>query len=373
MSTSLLHRRADAFARALGAGELADDPVISTFARLAEDLDQIGPDPRFRTALRSRLLAVAAVAPTVEQAAAPVRIRRRQRLYAFAGAASALMIAAAGAGVGASRSLPGQPLYGLKLGAEALQLDLTSGNLARGQLELEFARTRLTEVRALLRQAQAIGASSAWPLAAGGALPPGTAAEVNSTLRRMDEETLAGSRYLTRAYMQSGQIRALAILVDFAHAQDRALVALLPTVPASVQSQIRRAIQVLAQVDGTAVRLATTSANGRSGSGGQAGTSGSRGKSAGGRGRTGGGSSGPGSGTGSTSGQVGVGPSGSDSQSTGQLPSSLPTLPTLPPTPSTPPPSPLPTSPLPTSPLPTSILPSLPLPTSPLSSLLSLL
>ena len=54
-----------------------------------------------------------------------------------------------GVGVAATRSLPGQPFYGLKGVGEDLQLKMADGDTAKGTKHLEFASTRLREIRAL--------------------------------------------------------------------------------------------------------------------------------------------------------------------------------------------------------------------------------
>jgi len=161
-------RRADEFARLLEGGGSTNDPGLAPLVGLARSLQSLplGPTPDFRDALRQRLLAVAAVAP----AAAPARTAsklggldrlvgswRAQRRFAVAAGAMAGVVAIAGVGVAGSRSLPGDPLYGIKRGTEAVQLATTHGLQARGELHLRFAKERLSEVERLSGAAEALG------------------------------------------------------------------------------------------------------------------------------------------------------------------------------------------------------------------------
>lgn len=232
-------RRADLFERALRGESVPTDPDLIRLVALAERIPAIPVqmDPERKAAVRRRLLAVASVPEprTGEERrpALPVSLgwRGRRRLMAAA-AVAACLIAAAGVGVSASRSLPGDPFYAVKLAAESVQLDLTGGQYAKGRLELEFARTRLAEVR---------------DLSAAG--PAGTSAgTVISTLRRMDSETLAGSRDLTGYYQHTRRVAALRLLAGFAATQRRELIALLPHLPAAAQRQAMSALSLLGQV-----------------------------------------------------------------------------------------------------------------------------
>jgi len=62
-----------------------------------------------------------------------------------------------GAGQAAAASLPGQPLYGIKLATERIRLALTSQPADRAALDRSLAEERLDEIVALLQRQQAIG------------------------------------------------------------------------------------------------------------------------------------------------------------------------------------------------------------------------
>jgi uncharacterized membrane protein YgcG len=61
-----------------------------------------------------------------------------------------------GAGQAAADSLPGNPLYNLKLAAETMRLRLTTNDQARANLALSYANQRLDEIAALAQSGKAI-------------------------------------------------------------------------------------------------------------------------------------------------------------------------------------------------------------------------
>jgi len=167
MMPTAANRRAAQFADLLDAPERTDDPAMAPYLALAGALRAVpagsGPSPEFRQALRQRLVAVA----TVQGVGAPdlgatARLRQAgitwnfQRRVAIVAGAAAAATAVAGVGVGASRSLPGDPFYGVKRATEHVQLAVTTGQEAKGKRHLEFARTRLHEVQALVGQSSAL-------------------------------------------------------------------------------------------------------------------------------------------------------------------------------------------------------------------------
>ena len=70
----------------------------------------------------------------------------------LAAGAAATTIAISGVSVGASRSLPGDFLYGVKRQFETVQLDLAGGKTDTAVRHLDFARARLTELADLLNR-----------------------------------------------------------------------------------------------------------------------------------------------------------------------------------------------------------------------------
>lgn len=233
------------------------------------------PRPAFRSALRTRLLAVAQVqamaaasvaadAPFAQPVSRPAageaisavaawtQTRKAQRRLAVTAGAMAGMVAVTGIGMAASRSLPGQPFYGLKRGAESLQLDLTSGDQARGSKHLEFAATRLREVTALAEgHGELSGATVNTPLAAGSAFGGSLQNRINSTLVDFDHETAAGRGLLESVFHKTGKQAPLRILKSFAAEQQTKLTALLPVLPASSVLVAQHSLELVTQVQTT--------------------------------------------------------------------------------------------------------------------------
>lgn len=252
-ATSLLPgpRRVEEFARFLESGQTPVDAGLARLVDLAHGLEALpqpaGPRPEFRAALRQRLVAVASVqamqADVPEQRRSPEtasvrsRARRVQRSVALASGALAGVVAVSGVGIAASRSLPGDPLYGVKKAAESVQLWFTSGAYDRGKRHLEFAQTRLHELRQLARDG-------------------GSASSLTEALRDMDAETLAGSRDLTRAYAVDHRRDALTVLDRFSREQGTALRAVLPELPSTARPAAQASLQLLATVVDRATALA---------------------------------------------------------------------------------------------------------------------
>jgi hypothetical protein len=343
-------RRADAFSRLLETGARTDDPVVGPMVAVAEALRTVpgagGPRPEFRAALRQRLVAVATVqgvgtveTPMQRARAAGGTWKVQRRLTALA-AGAAVVTGITGVSLGASRSLPGDPFYGVKRAAEGAQLATTVGTEARGKRHLQFARTRLDEVSALA------GHSAALAPAYGGHVFAAAAASgreklIIDTLADMDAETRAGANDLFAAYRDSGSIEPLRALDRFTQQQYAELHALLDTLPPTAQASARSSLALLAVIATDTVASATGRSPAGTGATGTptpaastpVGTTPSSAPPA-----TGG--SQP------SSGSVGVGTPAKSSPVPTALPSALPTVqaPELPTIPPLPPSSPLPTS-----------------------------
>src|SRR4051794_23327015 len=223
-------RRAEEFAELLdGRANTAvaqTDPHLAPLVDLAAALRSVplGPTPDFRSALRQRLVAVAAVQGVGEVSlpaavrdpstapSLPARInewaegwRVRGRVITATAAASAVVIVG-GVGLAGSRSLPGEPFYGVKRGVERVQLAAAGSTEANGERHLQFARTRLHEVADLVDSPMAIGATldGRQPMiAAAPAFGGSLSSRVISTLREMDSETRSGTKDLTTAFARS--------------------------------------------------------------------------------------------------------------------------------------------------------------------------
>lgn len=235
-----MSRRAERFAAVLDGRAVATDHAgVAPLAELATALRAVGsavapppPSPDFRAGLRQRLVAVATVTkpappPTRSAAILGLNSRVRRRVGVLAGGVT-MATAVAGVGVAATRSLPGDPFYGVKRATEDVQLWTARGNLAKGHRHLEFARTRLAEARALR------GAS------------PST---YESTLRDMDSETRQGTAELLAAARSSRSATPLADLDRFARAQYAGLIALAGEAPATIRAAEAQSIAVLATVE----------------------------------------------------------------------------------------------------------------------------
>lgn len=163
------NRRAEDFDRALSGDAAAVDPSTAALVALAGALAAVPqrPAPAFRESLRAQLMseavkvaaggaavsATAAASVPAATAVAPLKglpnLLAKPAMQALTGGL-ATAVAVAGVGVGASRSLPGDTLYGLKRAVERLQNGLAGGTVAEADAVIEHARTRVDEIVALL-------------------------------------------------------------------------------------------------------------------------------------------------------------------------------------------------------------------------------
>jgi hypothetical protein len=351
-------RRADEFSRLLESGARTDDPVTGPMLAVAESLRAVpvadGPRPEFRAALRQRLVAVATVqgvgtveTPIQRARAAGGTWKVQRRLTALA-AGAAVVTGVTGVSLGASRSLPGDPFYGVKRAAEGAQLATTVGTEARGKRHLGFARTRLREVSALAGHSSALAPVDGGHLLAAPSATSGRDRLILDTLADMDAETRAGANDLFAAYRDSGSLEPLRALDRFTQQQYRELHALLDTLPAAAQASARSSLALLAVIATDNVRSATASSPAGSGATPgptPTGTTPAGPKPSSAPSRSPGGSQ-PSTGTG-----TGAGSLTPTKQSPVPVPTSVPTVqtPDIPTIPPLPPSSPLPTS-LPTLP-----------------------
>jgi Domain of unknown function (DUF5667) len=261
-------RRADEFAQLLVTGRRTDDPVTAPLLTVVDALAEVpatpGPRPEFRTALRQRLVAVAAVqvaSPVVEspfqRARAAGGTWRVQRRLVAVGAGAAVVTAVAGVGVGASRSIPGEPFYGVKRASEGVQLATTFGTEDRGKRHLQFARARLAEVATLSGHSLALGQiSGGHSYAAAAQLDASTSRLILSTLRDMDVDTRAGANDLFVAYRDSGSTEPLSALNSFTVRQFNDLHSLVGALPADVRPRAMSSLALLNLVATDTVTLA---------------------------------------------------------------------------------------------------------------------
>ncbi|MEU8424375.1 DUF5667 domain-containing protein [Micromonospora sp. NPDC048835] len=200
-------------------GQLA--PLVAVGQRLSVDPPAVEVDQDFRTGLRAMLLATAererlgstpaavdepATATTARGRLLPAVTARRARARgAILVGIAAGAIAVSGISAASENAVPGDALYGMKRSTERAQLALASSDISRGQLFLDFARTRVGEAAKL--RGDRIGYSA--------------------VLDDMDADSRQGVRLLTSAAVQRAEPGSLDTLNAFVSSQRRAVRGLL--------------------------------------------------------------------------------------------------------------------------------------------------
>jgi hypothetical protein len=215
----------------LDGGDPRMRPAVALTAALRQVATSAAPAPMSaatKLTMREQLVAAATAAPAAdalpgiaarvvdalengERRAANASRKARRRITTLVGSI-VIVTSVAGVGVAAARSLPGSPFYDLKRATEAVQLWATSGETAKGQRHLEFARTRIAE------------ASN---------LPPNSP-YLASTLNAMNNEVRQANTELVQAYHSTGNVAPLADLVRFARVQANDLAQLGAKLPATL-------------------------------------------------------------------------------------------------------------------------------------------
>ncbi|MEE1940386.1 DUF5667 domain-containing protein [Streptomyces sp. TRM 70361] len=135
------------------------------------------------------------------------RLRPRSRLGRGLAVGGLGFGVAAGAFTGAAAAstdaLPGDTLYGLKLGMEDLKLDLADDDADRGKVHLNHAATRLHETRRLLERTRS------------GPLDEESLTDIRRVLSRMRHDASEGHRLLSRAYEREGALGPMRELSSF--------------------------------------------------------------------------------------------------------------------------------------------------------------
>ncbi len=265
--------RAEELARLLDGAVAGPGVMTASYATLATRLRTLAPAlderspmrPEFRVALRQRLIAVATVqaaAPYAEPVARPKALdaavswsqsRKAQRRLGVTAGAMAGIVAFTGVGIASSRSLPGQPFYGLKRAGEGVELQFASGDTAKGTKHLEFAETRLREVQSLTRGDNQLSLGAPGLSAAG--LAAGLSDKISDTLADFDSETRAGRTLLENAYRASGKSEPLQILKRFSTTQQEALTALIPALPLANKLDGQQSLELVFSVGSGASEL----------------------------------------------------------------------------------------------------------------------
>ena len=131
----------------------ADRDELIALLRLSVDLGGLGApsaDPAFRLRARNRMLAAATVRRRARRWNPLAALPRPVVRVAYAGALAVALVAGGITVAAASGdSLPGDPLYGVKLTVEQAQLATTFDSASRARLELQFADVRLAEAQRL--------------------------------------------------------------------------------------------------------------------------------------------------------------------------------------------------------------------------------
>ena len=131
----------------------ADRDELIAMLRLSIDLGALeapAADPGFRLRARNRMLAAAVHRRQARRWNPLAALPRPVVRVAFIGAlAAALLVGGLTAAAASDNSLPGDPLYGVKLGVERARLATTLDSAARARLELQFADVRLAEAQRL--------------------------------------------------------------------------------------------------------------------------------------------------------------------------------------------------------------------------------
>jgi hypothetical protein len=228
MSVSLFHsRKAERFAELVDGADggrghhprSANDERLRQLAGLTQRVSDIPfsveADPEFREGLRAMLIATieregigitATMGPdsdedTFTTALARLEARRARRrtraLGTLVAGLAAGVIALSGMSTASEDSAPGDPLYGFKRSTERAQLALSGSDISRGQLYLDFAKTRLDEARSVRDDP----------------------ARFEKVMSEMDQETREGVRLLTTLALERRDAQGLDVIDAFAASQ----------------------------------------------------------------------------------------------------------------------------------------------------------
>lgn len=258
---------AEEFAAALegrGVSSARRDPALAPLLSLAQGLETLplAPAPEFRDALRRRLLAVSTVpavelpAPTTaERARTWVEGWRVQRVMAGAAASMAVVVGASAISVGASRSVPGDALYGLKRSAEGVQLSLARNDVNRGKRHLQHAETRLHEIAKLVDTDLALAPAPADAGEITVAFGGSESERVNEALRLMDKDTRDGTRLLFEAYANERDEDVLHVVRRFTERQRDHLGQVLDKLPTAAHAKAEESLALVSNLNLRATQL----------------------------------------------------------------------------------------------------------------------
>jgi hypothetical protein len=234
--------------RGTGDDQLAE--LVAIGAGLTAARPGVSVDPEFRVGLRAMLVATAErdgigrtataddhEAATAVPAATPTTSRSRFSALGLGGrrirARGAIVIgvaagamAVSGISAASENAAPGDALYGVKRSAERAQLAMAGSDVTRGQLSLDFARTRLAEATAL----------------------PGDDKEFGSVLNDMDNSTRKGVSLLTTSAVARHDTKPLTTVDNFAASQQHTLSPVLNRLDDTNRTRALTSLSLLAAV-----------------------------------------------------------------------------------------------------------------------------
>ncbi|EWM67321.1 MULTISPECIES: DUF5667 domain-containing protein [Micromonospora] len=212
-------------------GELT--ALVEVSRRLSAERPDVEPGAEFRTGLRAMLVATAeregvgtpaktttGVRGTLLPAITGRRARARGAILVGVAAGA---VALSGISAASENALPGDALYGMKRSTERAQLALASSDISRGQLFLDFARTRLDEAASV--RGDRLGFSA--------------------VLDDMDADTRQGVRLLTTVAAQRSDPVALDAVDTFLAGQRRVVSGLLDRPDHAERDRTRRSLALL--------------------------------------------------------------------------------------------------------------------------------
>jgi hypothetical protein len=237
----------------------ADDQLaelVAVGSSLSAARPGVRVDPEFRVGLRAMLVATAerdgigrtanalADEAAPDDLAAPARSgsrfailgtggrRIRARGAIVLGVAAGAM-AVSGISAASENASPGSALYGVKRSTERAQLAMAGSDLTRGQLSLNFARTRLTEAASMAGDDKQFG----------------------NVLDDMDNDTRKGVSLLTTSAVARHDSKPLITVANFAAGQQRTLSPVLSKLDETNRARALSSIGLLESVQDRVVDL----------------------------------------------------------------------------------------------------------------------
>jgi Domain of unknown function (DUF5667) len=260
VNASVFHRRrAERFAQLLDeaggarrhAARATTDPDLTGEVALGRRLARIDvgvrADPEFRDGLRAVLMATIerdgigaaatdpdAADPGTEGSVTPwLPIRSRRARGAIVIGLTVGTLAVSGMSAASGDASPGNPLYGMKRSTEQAQLALSSSLISRGQLYLEFAKTRMNEA-ATMR---------------------GDAPGLTGFLDDMDDDTKQGVKLLTSSAMDRNDPAALAAIESFSTGQRQTVMGMIGGLSGPAHDRTVNSLGLLDRIDRRVVDL----------------------------------------------------------------------------------------------------------------------